>query len=211
MSEFNVRTYRQLAIAITEKHVRDVYTPFNRHDDCSNDVDTNAVFAWQSGHQPLQRGITYGLDGAYPPRLQPSLLRCYEWASVRWHEFLGQSSKNIPSEPKGFPVSKLSSIKEKRTIAEVATDHNPLMDEAHSAKRQKGSGPLLISSKLNLQSLSEKGWPDSQDQVLPSVSGEIPLQDVHDENGNLASINGVLYVLDKPRILICLLCKHPTS
>lgn len=206
--KINVRTYRQLAIAITEKHVREVYTPFNRHDDCSNDADINAAFAWQSGHRPLQRGITYGLDGAYPSRLQPSLLRCYEWASVRWHEFLGQPSKNIPSEPKGFPVSKLSSINEKRTIAEVATDHTLLMDEAHSAKRQRRSGPLVISSKQDLQSLSEKGWPDIQDQVLPSVSGEIPLQDVHDENGNLASINGVLHVLDEPRILICLLCRH---
>jgi hypothetical protein len=81
--KINVRTYRQLAIAVTEKHVREVYTPFNRHDDCSDDADINAIFAWQSGHRPIQRGITYGLDGAYPSRLQPSLLRCYEWASVR--------------------------------------------------------------------------------------------------------------------------------
>ncbi|KAJ4013668.1 hypothetical protein NW764_016417 [Fusarium oxysporum] len=86
--KINVRMYRQLAIAVTEKHVREVYTPFNRHDDCSDDADINAILAWQSGHRLLQRGITYGLDGAYPSRLQPSLLRCYEWASVRWHEFL---------------------------------------------------------------------------------------------------------------------------
>ncbi|EXK76437.1 hypothetical protein FOQG_18820 [Fusarium oxysporum f. sp. raphani 54005] len=84
----NVRTYRQLAIAITEKHVREVYTPFNRHDDWSNDADINAIFAWQSGHRLFQRGITYGLNGAYPFRLQPPLLQCYEWASLRWHEFL---------------------------------------------------------------------------------------------------------------------------
>ncbi|KAL9566121.1 hypothetical protein ACKAV7_009739 [Fusarium commune] len=77
----NVRTYRQLAIAITEKHVREVYTPFNRHDDCSEDAGINVVLAWQSGHRPLQRGITYGFDGAYPFRLQPLLLRCYEGAS----------------------------------------------------------------------------------------------------------------------------------
>ncbi|KAH7202709.1 uncharacterized protein BKA55DRAFT_531412 [Fusarium redolens] len=31
---------------------------------------------------------------------------------------------------------------------------------------------------------------------------------MHDENGNLVSINGILYVLDEPRILICLLCRH---
>ncbi|KAH7190647.1 hypothetical protein BKA60DRAFT_472139 [Fusarium oxysporum] len=62
----NVRLYRQLAIAITERHVREVYAPFNRYDDMSSGADRNAVFAWQSGHRPLQRETTYGLDGAYP-------------------------------------------------------------------------------------------------------------------------------------------------
>ncbi|KAF1808266.1 hypothetical protein P152DRAFT_228565 [Eremomyces bilateralis CBS 781.70] len=33
------------------------------------------AFAWQSGHRPVQRGITYGLDGAFPDTLQPVLLR----------------------------------------------------------------------------------------------------------------------------------------
>ncbi|KAJ0126905.1 Uncharacterized protein HZ326_29991 [Fusarium oxysporum f. sp. albedinis] len=104
----NARMYRQLAIAVTEKHVREVYTPFNRYDDCSSDADINVVFAWQSGHRPLQHGITYGLDGAYPFRLQPSLLRAYEWASIRWHEFLRLSSKtllkNYQQKRIAFPV-----------------------------------------------------------------------------------------------------------
>ncbi|KAJ9419856.1 hypothetical protein QL093DRAFT_2639624 [Fusarium oxysporum] len=47
------------------RHVREVYTPFNRYDDLSSGADRNAVFAWQSGHRPLQRETTYGLDGAY--------------------------------------------------------------------------------------------------------------------------------------------------
>ncbi|KAL9561165.1 hypothetical protein ACKAV7_014520 [Fusarium commune] len=84
----NVRMYRQLAIAVTEKHVREVHIPFNRYDDCSSDADINVALAWQSGHRPLQREVTYGLDGAYPFRLQPPLLRAYEWASTRWHEFI---------------------------------------------------------------------------------------------------------------------------
>ncbi|RYC81100.1 hypothetical protein BFJ63_vAg16006 [Fusarium oxysporum f. sp. narcissi] len=124
--EINVRTYRQLAIAITEKHVREVYTPFNRHDDCSDDADINAILAWQSGHRLLQRGITYGLDGAYPSRLQPSLLRCYEWASVRWHEFLHQSSKSLPFKPEGRPIGPTSfPSNRKRIITEVTADHIP--------------------------------------------------------------------------------------
>ncbi|KAH6977644.1 hypothetical protein EDB80DRAFT_826229 [Ilyonectria destructans] len=74
---------RQLAIGITEKHVREVHSSFNRYDDCSAEADLNVTFAWQSGHRPLQRGVVYGLDGAFPHRLQPSLLRAYEWASTR--------------------------------------------------------------------------------------------------------------------------------
>lgn len=54
--------------------------------------------AWQSGHRPLERGITYGLDGAFPARLQPNLLRAYEWASTRWHAFLHQASR-APAQP----------------------------------------------------------------------------------------------------------------
>jgi hypothetical protein len=56
----------------------------------------NFVFAWQSGHRPLQHGTTYGLDGAFPNQLQPALLCAYEWASTRWHEFLHLPSRVIP-------------------------------------------------------------------------------------------------------------------
>jgi hypothetical protein len=41
----NVRLYRQLAIAITERNVREVHTPFNRYDDLSIGAGRNAVFA----------------------------------------------------------------------------------------------------------------------------------------------------------------------
>ncbi|KAH7463312.1 hypothetical protein FOMA001_g18009 [Fusarium oxysporum f. sp. matthiolae] len=95
--EVNIRTFRQIAISITEKHVREVHSPLDIYDDTTADADLNAAFAWQSGHRPLQRGITYGLDGAFPNQLQPSLLRSYEWASTRWHEFIRQPSRVIHS------------------------------------------------------------------------------------------------------------------
>jgi hypothetical protein len=85
---FGVRTYRQLSIAVTEKHVKNISKPFNRFDDKSVDADLEVVFAWQSGHRPMERGVTYGLDGAFPDSLQPALLRVYEWASTEWHRFL---------------------------------------------------------------------------------------------------------------------------
>ncbi|CAM1507683.1 Fc.00g073240.m01.CDS01 [Cosmosporella sp. VM-42] len=84
---------RQLCIGITEKHVCEVYRPFNRFDDTSDDAHRNVVFAWQSGHRPLQRGRTYGLDGAFPTKLQPQLLDLHQCASTKWHEFLHLPSK----------------------------------------------------------------------------------------------------------------------
>jgi hypothetical protein len=74
----------------------EVYQPFNRYDDRSKDAHRNVVFAWQGGHRPLQRGSTYGLDGAFPTTMQPQLLDLYEWASLRWHEFLHLPSKLTP-------------------------------------------------------------------------------------------------------------------
>lgn len=94
---------RQLCIGITEKHVREVHQSFNRFDDTSDKAHRNVVFAWQSGHRPLQRAITYGLDGAFPTKLQPQLLDLYEWASTKWHEFLHLPSKlaSLPSKETG--------------------------------------------------------------------------------------------------------------
>ena len=78
--------------------MQDNRKPFNRHDDVSDKADRNVVFAWQSGHRPMERARTYGPDGAFPTQLQPALLRLYEWASTRWHEFLHQASKVAPRD-----------------------------------------------------------------------------------------------------------------
>lgn len=112
--KLNAQVYRQIAIGITEKHVREVHKPFNQYNDRGPDADQNVAFAWQSGHRPMQRGITYGLDGAYPHRLQPALLRLYEWASTRWHEFLGLQSK-LTEELQ--PHSTAAAVKPKASIA----------------------------------------------------------------------------------------------
>jgi hypothetical protein len=55
--------------------VREVHEPFSRFDDKGADAGRNGVFAWQSGHRPLQRGSAYGLDGAFPTTLQPQLFQ----------------------------------------------------------------------------------------------------------------------------------------
>src|SRR2546423_11786408 len=47
------------------------------------------VFAWQSGHRREMNMSTYGLDSAYPRRLQSELLHAYLWISQLWHRWLG--------------------------------------------------------------------------------------------------------------------------
>jgi hypothetical protein len=89
---FGVRIYRQLSIAVTEKHVKQISKPFNRYDEKSAARDLEIVLAWQSGHGPLLRGTAYGIDAAYPDSLQPALLRVYGWASGMWQRFLGAES-----------------------------------------------------------------------------------------------------------------------
>ncbi|CAK7207844.1 hypothetical protein SEUCBS139899_010659, partial [Sporothrix eucalyptigena] len=73
-----IQAYRQLSIAIAEKHVRELRRPADVYDDRSREADLHVALAWQSGHRPLVRGTHYGLDGAFPARLQPNLLRAYE-------------------------------------------------------------------------------------------------------------------------------------
>lgn len=76
--------YRQLSIAVTEKHIKQISKPFNRFDDKSVSADIEVAFSWQSGHRPVQRGTTYGIDGAFPDSLQPALLGIYRWAFKEW-------------------------------------------------------------------------------------------------------------------------------
>lgn len=90
---FGVQVYRQLSVAITDRHLVQLKNPFNRFDDRSAVADIDVAFAWQSGHRPLQRGTTYGIDGAFPDSLQPALLRVYQWTSAEWHRFLNDTSE----------------------------------------------------------------------------------------------------------------------
>ena len=107
---FGVQIYRQLSIAITERHIKSICRPFNRYDDKGADADIEVAFAWQSGHRPIQRGTSYGIDAAYPDSLQPALLRVYRWASREWHRFLKldycSGASREPSQRKTTPCKR---------------------------------------------------------------------------------------------------------
>ncbi|KAK6442737.1 hypothetical protein LTR95_001020 [Oleoguttula sp. CCFEE 5521] len=47
------RLFRQITMAITEKHVKSISRPFDQYDDKSGEASVSVGFAWQSGHGPL--------------------------------------------------------------------------------------------------------------------------------------------------------------
>lgn len=142
----NSRIMRQLRIGITEKHVRKIHQPFNRYDDKGPNASRNAIFAHQSGHRPRQRGSNYGLDGAFPTTLQPQLLTLYEWASLRWHEFL-----QLPSKPTQRPED---------DTGRAATDN----DIIEASKRHTSCGSAAASSTV-VREYSKQPESDSSTNI----------------------------------------------
>ncbi|EGU75252.1 hypothetical protein FOXB_14237, partial [Fusarium oxysporum f. sp. conglutinans Fo5176] len=170
---------------ITEKHVREVHSPFNRYDDTSSDADLNVTFAWQSGHRPLQRGITYGLDGAYPHQLQPSLLRAYQWASTKWHEFLHQASQYAPLlDIESPPVpSRHMCLNNSRATRSMMTNSKQPVTVAPKKRKRLNNDDTSRSIKKTL---------DSSSSIRTHTA---------------VRIDGLAAILPEYPILICLICK----
>jgi Orsellinic acid/F9775 biosynthesis cluster protein D len=177
---FGVQLYRQISISITEKHVQRLAKPFNRHDDKSVAADINVVFAWQSGHRPLQRSTTYGLDGAFPTRLQPALLRVYKWASKEWHEFLLVDSDNSPTISAMLPKASTSN---KAAVSDESSTQPTVTQERRDQTR-------LATSRKRIN-LPWEGRPVQQtkrQRTSPpnSVDGTDTSQSFHAHINNLA-------------------------
>ncbi|KJZ69835.1 hypothetical protein HIM_10763 [Hirsutella minnesotensis 3608] len=170
----NSRQFRQLCIGVTEKHVREIHEAFNRFDDTSEKADRNVVFAWQSGHRPLQRGTTYGLDGAYPNKLQPPLLELYQWASCKWHEFL-----HLPSYAVHKPVdNQLSQIGAK--MVSSGHDAYPQNTAAQAKRRRDEASPAR----------GEHGITKPRKRIRPASIGEAGEDSSHRHDGLPASASG---------------------
>lgn len=188
----NVRLYRQLSIGITERHVREVHRPFNRFDDRTSEADLNVAFAWQSGHRPLERGATYGLDGAFPSALQPSLLRAYQWVSTRWHEFLHVASKlSLSDQSTARP-----SMSRKRKF-----QGQPAVDSWRLQKRTGDISPPTFTQSPGSACNDEYAnslAPNPQERSTAIVN---PL-----ENDNTRHRDIVCYLANY-EVLICLICK----
>ena len=93
----NAQIYRQLSVAIADHHITGGAASFDRADESTASQNDAIGFAWQSGHRPRQRYSTYGLDGAFPDKLQPALLRIYLDVSKKWHAFLKKDNADAPT------------------------------------------------------------------------------------------------------------------
>jgi hypothetical protein len=90
-------SYRQLAVAITKRHIKEIAIFFGVEDKEGmkeyKRQKEGDVYAWQAGHIWSTNDRRYGLDMAYPSELQPSLLDEYRRISCRWHGWLGFEQK----------------------------------------------------------------------------------------------------------------------
>ncbi|KAM5528226.1 hypothetical protein FOXYSP1_19495 [Fusarium oxysporum f. sp. phaseoli] len=203
--EVNIRIFRQIAISITEKHVREVHSPLNIYDDTTADADLNAVLAWQSGHRPLQRGITYGLDGAFPNRLQPALLRSYEWASTRWHEFIRQPSRVVLSlrernTPPSNPSLRIATLK--RDVSCLMQNDESPEYRSVSTKKMKESDPM--ETLKNVRRANGSSPKSKEANCGPSVISASSQNTPH--NGRLMCDNPYFTYEEEYKLLGCRLC-----
>ncbi|KAH7115361.1 hypothetical protein B0J13DRAFT_572414 [Dactylonectria estremocensis] len=107
----------------------------------------DVAYAWQSGHRSAQRSSTYGLDGAFPDQLQPTLLRAYARVSAEWHAFL---AKNKPAGPEETPVGAGGDDEPKDVTVTVAPSRGQF------GSRSSGPQPSFLFDLVILGSLMPK-------------------------------------------------------
>ncbi|KAL6405833.1 hypothetical protein AUP68_10972 [Ilyonectria robusta] len=218
--------YRQVSIAITERHVSSASSPFNRFDDRTGQAQ-DVAYAWQSGHRPMQRHITYGLDGAFPDHLQPSLLRIYERVSRSWHAFLWEERQQenchahdlvetvaAPSGDAGRGVQLL-----KRRYEGTETSPQPSERRLHT-KRQRIASPLDRATQGGDADLYESaavevdmllvGDGDEDTAVCNEPSSSVAAQeDISDAPGNPSSLAmGPFVFLPQVNLVVCTQCMY---
>ena len=214
---FGVQTYRQLSIAITERHVRQISKPFDRYCDKGREKDLEVAFAWQSGHRPLLRGAIYGLDAAYPDSLQPSLLRIYEWASSEWHRFLGvkvytevssttpPSKTAFPSELRAFRAEEEGTIPKRKACEDGSP--SPLFKRARLASNQASTIDRQRTEEYCESGTAERARIEEEDMVdLIQIATAQPKEPVINAV-RISECGRIAYAADY-KVVICIPCGH---
>jgi len=91
--KINLWAWQHIIIGITKAHLEEIAPFFSRDEKaCKELLEMNiyySIFPWQAGHQRRINVSVYGLDAAFPGRIQPALLRMYRQISRLWHSWLG--------------------------------------------------------------------------------------------------------------------------
>ncbi|RKK78283.1 hypothetical protein BFJ68_g17903, partial [Fusarium oxysporum] len=219
-----VQMYRQISIAITERHVHDAAIRFNRFDDTTGTAGPEVAYAWQSGHRPMQRHTTYGLDGAYPDHLQPALLRAYDRVSTSWHAFLwgcdgSGELRSIPTEAEHAELN-YESTRHGLTMYRKRAFMSDLEETPSISKRPRSGLDLLFSG--NTMSDEIRIQPDSEESLALRVEEEVnlstcdsvsnlspggPNEQVEPTHDNTSPKIGPFVHLVELNLVICLDCK----
>lgn len=169
---WGTRVYRQISIAITEKYLKHVSQPFDRHKDRTSDADPDVGFAWQSGHRPLQRSTTYGIDGAFPDSLQPALLHIYERVSSEWHRWI-DPPKSSPAE--ATAGSQASAATKRRLIEpDGMTFTSPKKCPAIGQQPSTVDDGVGASTQTNPASHVKQIWMTSREMDLYRTAPKLP-------------------------------------
>ena len=86
--------YRQIVVSISKKHIPALQQPFDPN--TPNDYNGFlSLLSFQTGHKPSTRAGAYGLDRAYPAKLQPDLIERYFQNSLVWHQFVAITDEDL--------------------------------------------------------------------------------------------------------------------
>jgi hypothetical protein len=91
----NLWAWRHIIIGIAKAHLQEIAPFFDKNEKaCQTMLETNTytmIFPWLAGHQWAINVSVYGLDSAFPGKIQPELLSFYRRIAKIWHYWLGLS------------------------------------------------------------------------------------------------------------------------
>lgn len=201
-----------------------MYLPFNRFDDRGPNADPNVAFAWQSRHRPIVRNSNYGLDGAFPTQLQPSLLRVYKWVSTRWHEFLGHDveSGSMPGHLResispvclgSLTCSDLPHLPSGREVSQPVSSHSPsLLIRSFSPETR-----LPLYTLRDRHEVRHSGFPEpSPGRALLHDLSSFPTrrdwaaipETLNESGAKTISAESIFIRLDRFPVVVCRRCKY---
>lgn len=142
--KINLWTWRHIIIGIVKAHIEEIAPFLSKDEKASREVlemDVyRIIFPWLAGHQAKINVSIYGLDAAFPRRIQPALLRVYRRISRIWHFWLGFLSESEQEELMGriwIDKRRLSGNDERGRESESARKRRKVMDSETQATPKK--------------------------------------------------------------------------